>query len=140
MSFLLDTNAISELSRPAADRDYLRWFDTAAEDDIFISVITIGELKRGVSLLPEGDRKLQVGRVVTNIVLRFNDRILPFDQKVADTWGELSARLRRAGVVIGAPDEMIAATSLAFGLTLVTRNTRHFASTGCALLSPWRAP
>jgi len=138
VTYLLDTNAVSEPGRKAPDPVFMDWWKALRPDDIFISVLTLGEVRRGVASLPVTDeRRRRLERFSTNFRLRFGDRLLPVDERVAETWGELGARLRAGGVVIGAIDELIAATALTHDLTVVTRNRRHFESSGCRLLSPW---
>jgi predicted nucleic acid-binding protein len=139
LTFLLDTNALSEPGRPAPDAGFLRWFEAQDTADFRISTISVGELRRGVSLLPSGAERRKANELYALIVHRFTSQLLPVDAGVAEVWGELSARLKAAGRIIGAPDELIAATALAHGLTLVTRNFRHFEPTSCKLLSPWLA-
>lgn len=139
MSYLLDTNAVSEPGRKAPDPDFMSWWRDVAPGELFISVITIGEIRRGVASLPEADeRRRRLERFSTNFRLRFAGQLLAVDERVADCWGELGARLRADGRVIGAIDELIAATALAHDLTIVTRNRRHFEASGCRLLSPWK--
>jgi predicted nucleic acid-binding protein len=137
LTYLLDTNAISEPGRTNPDPAYARWFGGLETSEIRLSAISVGELRRGVALLDPGERRGRVESLYANIIVRFSAQILPVDIAVAETWGSLSARLKRTGMVIGAPDELIAATALAHGLTLVTRNSRHFEPCGCDLLSPW---
>lgn len=139
MSFLLDTSAISEAGRPAPDPGYTHWFLERETEELFLSAISVGELRRGIALLPAGRRKQGLQRLYVNIVHRFASQVIAVDATVAEGWGDLSARLRRAGQVVGAPDELIAATALANGLTVVTRNVRHFEMAGCSVLSPWSA-
>lgn len=139
MSFLLDTNAVSEPGRVTPDPGFLSWLSDVDGAQLYLSVITLGELRRGIALIEEPARRQGLEGLNAHILLRFGGQVLPVDDHVARVWGDLSARLKRSGRVIGALDEMIAATALAHGLTLVTRNTRHFEGTGCAMISPWRA-
>jgi predicted nucleic acid-binding protein len=140
VSFLLDTNAMSEPTRATPDPAFQAWFAKVDTEDIFISTLTIGEIRRGLARLPDGRRREQVERLQASLLHRFADQIIPVDVAVAETWGGLSAALRAQGRVIGAVDELIAATAIDRNLTLVTRNRRHFEPTGCALLSPWSDP
>lgn len=139
MSFLLDTNAVSEAGRAAPDPGFMSWLSEVDGARLYLSAITLGELRRGIALIEDPVRRQRLEGLNANILLRFGGQILAVDELVARTWGDLSARLKRSGRVIGALDEMIAATALAHDLTLVTRNMRHFEETGCALASPWRA-
>lgn len=139
MSFLLDTNAISEPGRKAPDPGFLAWYGPLDGDEVFLSAITIGELRRGLDLLPDDGRRARLERLHGAIALRFADKVLAVDTRVAETWGALSARLQQRGRVVDLGDQLIAATALAHDLTLVTRNVRHFEASGCKLLSPWTA-
>lgn len=139
MSYLLDTNAVSEPGRASPDRGFMRWYSGVDTDGLFLSALTVGELRKGIALIPPGERRRTLERLNAAVSQRFADQVLPVDSRVAEAWGELSATLRRAGVVVGAVDELIAATALVHGLVLVTRNASHFHSTGCQLLSPWSA-
>lgn len=137
MSFLLDTNAISEPGRLAPDPGFTSWLAGVEGSQLYLSAITLGELRRGIALLDDPVRRQRLEGLNANILLRFGGQVLPIDDHVARVWGDVSARLKRSGRVIGSLDEMIAATALAHDLTLVTRNTRHFEGVGCAVASPW---
>jgi predicted nucleic acid-binding protein len=139
LSFLLDTNAVSEPGRPAPDPAFMAWLASINSTELYISTLALGELRRGIALLDDGPRRRSLEGLTSALVTRFARHVLPVDERVASVWGGLSARLRRSGLVIGAVDELIAATALAHNLTLVTRNRRHFEGIGCAMLSPWTA-
>jgi toxin FitB len=140
LNYLLDTNAVSEPGRPSPDAAFRAWFDGVDSATIFISTLTVGEIRRGLTMLPTGDRRARLERLHATLLHRFADQILPIDTAIAETWGDLSAALRAEGHVIGAVDELIAATALNRGLVVVSRNRRHFELTGCTLLSPWSTP
>jgi predicted nucleic acid-binding protein len=137
LSFLLDTNAVSEPGRKRPDPDFSAWFADVPEAHLFISTVTIGELRRGVTLLADVERRSRLERLYLMILHRFRDRVLPIDIEVGEAWGALSARLQQAGRIGGMADELLAATAIVHNLTLVTRNTRHFEATGCRVLCPW---
>lgn len=137
MSFLLDTNVVSELARPAPERRVVEYVEGIDPGDVFLSVITIGELIHGVSLLSEGRRKTSLGAWVVGLELQFRTRVLPVDREVAHLWGELTARALRKGIIIPISDGLIAATALHHGLRVVTRNTRHFEASGASFVDPW---
>jgi hypothetical protein len=137
LSYLLDTNALSEPGRASPDDGFMRWYASLDAADFRLSAISVGELRRGVALLPAGPRRRGLEALYANIMHRFTAQVLPVDASVAEAWGELSARLKIAGHVIGAPDELIAATTIAHSLVLVTRNQRYFQPCGCQLHSPW---
>lgn len=138
MNFLLDTNVLSEVQRPAPAPKVVGWLDAVDEDRTFISVASIAELKRGIALMDDGRRRdALAGWLANDLPARFGDRILPIDQAVAERWGDLMAQSRRSGVALSVMDGFFAATALAGGLTLVTRNVGDFASFGVPLLNPW---
>lgn len=138
MNLLLDTNVLSEVQRPAPDANVLRWLHTADEDRLFISVASIAELRRGVALMDEGRRREALTEWLANdLPARFADRVLPIDQAVAERWGHLMAQSRRRGVALSVMNGFFAATALAHGLALVTRNVRDFASFEVSLFNPW---
>lgn len=138
MNFLLDTNVLSEVQRPAPDAKVLGWLDAVDEDRAFISVASIAELKRGIALMNDGRRREALaGWLANDLPARFAGRILPIDQTVAERWGDLMGESRRSGVALSVMDGFFAATALANGLTLVTRNVRDFRSFGVALFNPW---
>ena len=115
----------------------MSWIGEQAADDLAISVLTFGELRRGVAGLAPGRQRTALSSWMAEGLAMFGDRILLLDIPVAQTWGDLSASLKRTGRAIGVADEIIAATALTHGLTLVTRNQRHFEATGCDVISPW---
>jgi toxin FitB len=138
LSYLLDTNAVSEPGQPRPDLKFMEWFALVPEEDLFVSAVTLGEVRRGMSKLDLGPKRSSVERQY-NAVLAFGARILPVDVRTAQAWGDLSARLWRMGRLAGTAYELIAATALVHDLTVVTRNARHFSHSGCPLLSPWSA-
>lgn len=138
MSFLLDTNVLSEVRRPQPEPRVLAWLDAADEDRLFLSVMTAGELARGIGLLAEGKRKRELRAwLETDLPARFGDRLLPVDGESAAIWGEIMAVSQRTGRNMGAMDGWIAATALRHELVLVTRNVKDFAGSGPDLLNPW---
>jgi predicted nucleic acid-binding protein len=137
VTYLLDTNAFSEITKPRPDPGFSDWFARTYPEDLYLSALSVGEVRRGIALLPIGQRRDILDQATRKLQSLFGVRILPVDVHVADLWGEFAARQRRAGLVIGAVDELLAATSLVHDLTLVTRNTRHFEATGCRVLCPW---
>jgi predicted nucleic acid-binding protein len=137
LSYLLDTNAFSALVSRGRDPLVARWLGGVDEDDLFISVLTLGEITRGLELMPPGRRRRDIRRASDRLIDEYDERVLPVDQAVARRWGDLSARYREQGVVVGVVDELIAATALAHALVVVTRNVRHFEQSGCPLLNPW---
>lgn len=137
MSYLLDTNAISEPGRARPNQGFADWFDQIDEADVHLSVVTLGELRHGLALLPDGARKRHLEQLHLAIMRRHEAQILPVDLGVALIWGELAARHRRQGRRPSVSDELIAATALVHNLTVVTRNVSDFEPSGCQLISPW---
>ncbi len=133
--FLLDTNVPSELTRPKPDLRLKDW--VAAHDDLYLSVITPGELRKGVSLLPPGRRREGLeGWFVRSLPLLARN-VLPIDGEIATRWGLMSAARQLRGMPLGMADGLIACTALHYGLTLVTRNVKDFAELGLTILNPW---
>ena len=127
MSYLLDTNTISEWVKPTPDPGVMAWFDEVDEDLTFLSVITLGELRKGVERLAAGRRRDRLDLwLSTELPERFAERVLSVDAAVAHEWGRLLARTEQAGQSIAGTDALIAATAAVHGLDVVTRNVAHF--------------
>ncbi len=137
MRILLDTCVISELRKTDIHPRLKELVDMIDEENIFISVISIGELIKGVSLLDDGQRKRELLSWVGGLERNFADRILGIDQETAHIWGEVSAKANKSGKIVPACDGLIAATALRHGLHLVTRNTADFTPTAVMLIDPW---
>lgn len=138
MNLLLDTNVLSEVQRLARSPKVLAWLDTIDEDRAFISVASIAELRRGVSLLEDGRRRTALATwLAHDLPERFAGRILPIGPTVAERWGDLMAQSRRSGIALSVMDGFFAATALTNDLALVTRNVKDFAAFGVKLLNPW---
>ncbi|WP_439373707.1 type II toxin-antitoxin system VapC family toxin [Bradyrhizobium sp. PMVTL-01] len=138
MNLLLDTNVLSEVQRPAPSPNVLAWLDSIDEDRAFISVASIAELRGGIALLEDGRRRTALADwLAHDLPARFAARVLAIDHAVAERWGDLMAQSRRSGVALSVMDGFFAATALAHGLTLVTRNVKDFAAFGVPLLNPW---
>ena len=141
MNYLLDTNVLSEVRRPAPDGQVLAWLDAVDEDRVFLSVISIAEIARGVHLLADSRRKAALEQwLESELVQRFDARLLPVDGATALIWGELLAFSKGAGIGLSVMDGWIAATARRHELTLVTRNIKDFANLGLPLLDPWNLP
>ena len=137
-AFLLDTNVISELLKPKPEPKVTTWIDGTDEELLFLSVLTLGEIRKGVMLLPRSARRTALEAWLSKeLLLRFSNRILSVDQEVADQWGHLSSLTSARGVHVGVIDGLLAATAIQHNLTLVTRDTRDVAATGVILFNPW---
>ena len=138
MSFLLDTNVVSELTKPRPNPGVVVWLADVDEDSVFLSVITLTELRYGVERLAPGRRRKQLDWWLQQALPeRFEGRIVPIDATVADACGKLMARTEASGRPIEARDAYIAATAQVYRLTLVTRNATHFETTVKSILTPW---
>ncbi len=136
MNFLLDTNAISELMKPRPNPGLMAWIDGTDEDRIFLSVVSLAELRYGVERMSAGKSRRRLELWLLELPLRFERRILPVDSVVADAWGRTVSRNEAAGRPIEAMDALLAATAEMHNMTLVTRNVSGF-SLLKAVLNPW---
>lgn len=138
--FLLDTNCISEVVRQNPEPRVLSWLDATDERLLYLSVLTIGEIRHGVASLPQSKRRTRLESwLEIELQARFLGRVLPIEAAIADRWGILTAAARKNGIHLGAIDGLLAATALHFNLTLVSRNVKDFAGTQVLLLDPWIA-
>lgn len=135
MSWLLDTNVLSELRRRAPDARVRRWVAERPASTLYLSVLTLGEIRKGVEALVDASRRpALLDWLETELPAFFLGRILPVDARVADVWGRMVAQ---AGRPVPAIDSLLAATAQAHGLVLVTRNVRDMRDLGVAVFDPW---
>ena len=138
MNYILDTNVISELVAARPNPEVVNWIQSIDSNQAFLSVIAIGELRKGIEKLPDSDRKGMLEQWLhDDLLVRFQNQILSIDPETMLIWGRLVARLERTGRPISAIDSLLAATALQWQFTLVTRNTAHFEMTGVTLRNPW---
>ena len=138
MRYLVDTCVISELMKKRPDKNVLAWVREQEESALFLSVLTLGELEKGVSRLEDGSKKQQFRDWIDHdLKRRFSGRVLPLDYETACRWGLISGQADRAGAPMPVVDVMLAATALIHGLTLVTRNTDDVAPSNVPVLNPW---
>ncbi|ADG07803.1 MULTISPECIES: type II toxin-antitoxin system VapC family toxin [Kyrpidia] len=138
MKYLLDTCVISELVKKAPAPAVLRWVENQDEENLYLSVLTLGELQRGVSKLLDRSRAEQLQAWLNDdLTHRFQRRILPVDQKVAKAWGEISGDAARRGETLPVMDSLIAATAQVHGLVVVTRNVRDIERCRVPVTNPW---
>jgi hypothetical protein len=139
--FLIDTNVLSEYNRPGGpDTGVKRWLETTDRQSQHVSIITLAEIQKGIELLAEGKRRMQLEQWLTHDLEQwFAGRILPVDRQVAMRWASLVAQGTRTGRPLPTVDSLIGATALAYDLTIVTRNTKDFEGIGAATINPWRS-
>jgi predicted nucleic acid-binding protein len=136
--FLLDTNVISELIKPKAEAKVLRWVQATDESLLYLSVLTIGEIRKGVFMLPRGNKRALLESWLGNdLIVRFAGRILDVSRDIAERWGLISATAAAAGKSLPVIDGLAAATALHHNLTLVTRNIKDVQVSGLSLFNPW---
>jgi predicted nucleic acid-binding protein len=136
--YLLDTNAISELTKPRPNTGLLQWLGSVPEYRLYLSVLTIGELVSRIDRLPESKKKRDLWTWLTgDLVARFGDRIVPIDFDTAHFWGRLEGEARANGTLLPVIDALLAATACRHGLAIVTRNTRDFISLPVRVENPW---
>jgi predicted nucleic acid-binding protein len=135
LSYLLDTNVISELQRKAPNKQVQRWFNERPVSSLYLSVLTLGELRKGIEGITESRRRLAMRDwLEVKLPAFFNGRIISVDQQVSDCWGHLLAKLGRP---VAAIDSLIGATAAHHGLNLVTRNTKDFECLNLEIINPW---
>jgi len=138
--FLLDTNIVSELIRSRPEPKLSRWIASTDENLLYLSVLTMGEIRKGIVQLGKTARQIELQTWVDrDLSSRFVDRILPIDEAVADRWGWISGQAMVNGVRLPVIDGLLAAMALHYNLTFVTRNTRDVLATGAVLLNPWQS-
>ncbi len=134
---LLDTFLLSEITKPRPDPGVLVWFEATLETQMHLSVLTLGEIRKGAFALAPGARRDRVLTWLSGIARDFAARILPVDPDVAMLWGELAGEARRRGKQVGVVDGLLAATAIRHGLAVVTRNVDDFVPTGVRVVNPW---
>jgi len=133
--FLLDTNLISESAKPRPDPRVLRWTQTNRAQDAFVSVMTLGEIVKGIERLAPGKRRANLSRWLELVTSpAFNPRVLAVDEVIATEWGRLSIAARRT---LPCADSILAATARVHDLIVATRNQRNFADLGVRVVNPW---
>lgn len=138
MRYLLDTNIVSEFTKSQPDSALIGWFLRHQNDELFLSVVTIGEIQQGIARLPASQRQRDLDSWLNqSLLMAYADRILPIDTAVAMQWGTLAARLMGIGKKTSVLDGLIAATAVLHSLTLATRNIADFINTGLPLVNPW---
>jgi len=138
--FLVDTNCISEVVRVKPEARVLAWIEAADESLLYLSVLTLGEIRKGVAALPQSRRRSRLETwLAVELQARFSGRILPIDVAVADRWGLLAANAKSSGKPLSTIDGLLAATAIHHNLTVVSRNVSDFTSVPVQVLNPWES-
>ena len=136
--FLLDTNIISELIKPKPEAKLTEWVESADEDLLYLSVLTIGEIRKGIVTMEQGRRRIALQSwLETDLKPRFSGRVLAIDEATADRWGAITGDTAAQGITVPVVDGLLAATALQYNLTLVTRNTKNLTGTNVQAFNPW---
>lgn len=136
--FLLDTNVPSELTRPKSDPQVEKWLDDADDEQLFFSVVSLDEIFKGLTILPESKRRQQLQHWLDETLRPwFEGRILPVSEPIAERWGILAGECQLKGRPLRVADGLIAATALEHGLTVVTRNVKDFSDLNVKVFNPW---
>ena len=137
MRVMLDTCVLSELRKPDCNDNVRTSIEEIEDECLFVSVISIGEITKGINLLEESHRKRKLNRWLQAIESNYSDRILLIDLETVRIWGELTAKAQKSGDTIAAADGLIAATAIRSGLHVMTRNVGDFQPTGVLITNPW---
>ena len=137
MRVLLDTCVLSELRKQDCPAQVKSAVEVLDDFDLFVSVITLGEIAKGIALLDESKRKRALRDWLETLEQQYGERILPVDLETVRIWGEVTAKAQRAGKVVAAGDGLIAATAIRYGLHVMTRNVDDFLPTDVLLINPW---
>lgn len=136
MSYLIDTNVISELRRPFPDGGVVEWFSQRPASSLFLSVLTLGEIRKGIEKLKDKHRQMElIDWLENDLLIFFSGRILSIDRAVADRWGRLVAG---AGRTVSAIDSLLAATAVEHDLILITRNIKDIEGLAVTTYNPWQ--
>jgi toxin FitB len=138
MKYLLDTCYISEFVKPQPNPNVMQWAKTSNRDLEYLSVVTIGEILKGIEKLPTSKRKSDLQQAANTLLMDYSDRILPINLNIMIQWGKLIGKLEQQGRPMERMDSLIAATALTENCTLITRNEKHFQHTDIHLINPWK--
>jgi len=137
---LIDTNVISELWKAEPNPDVLAWMDAQAVETLYLSAVTVAELRFGVAAMPEGKRRsIYQARLEKEVLPAFTGHVLPFDLAASRAYADLMVSAKESGKAIGKADGYIAATACACGLMVATRDISPFEAAGLKLVNPWEA-
>ena len=137
MKYLLDTCVISELVKPTPNRKVVDWLNELPSEALFLCAITIGEVRKGLTKLPDSKKKERLTLWLNTLLIEYKERIFDIDLTVCETWGVLQGNAEKAGTPMSTVDSLIAATTNTHNLTLVTRNENDFAPSNIPIINPW---
>ena len=137
MKFLLDTNVISEPKQKTPNAQVLEWLDAQDESKLFLSVLTVGEIRKGITRLESGKKKAELEEWLEKLRNRFARRLLPMSEKTFLIWGRICGDFENKGIVRSALDSLLEATALEHDLILVTRNVKNLQNSQVTILNPW---
>ena len=138
MNYLLDTCVISELVKTTPNENVINWINHTPNKRLFLSVITIGEIRKGITKLPDSKKKHQFTNWLNTLREDYQTRIYPIDLAVAECWGSLQGNAENKGTPVASIDSLIAAVAQTYNLIVVTRNEKDFSSTNVTILNPWQ--
>lgn len=137
MNYLLDTCVLSELVKPNPNDKVIDWLDDTPDDRLFLSVITIGEIRKGLTKLPESKKKKSLTNWLNTLLEDYQSRIYDINLTVAENWGIIQGSAEKSGTPIASIDSLIAAVAYTYNLTLVTRNEKDFVPANIPIINPW---
>jgi predicted nucleic acid-binding protein len=138
MNYLLDTCVISELVKATPNGNVINWIKHTPNERLFLSVITIGEIRKGITKLPDSKKKHRLTNWLNTLLEDYQARIYTIDLAVAENWGIIQGKAENNGIPVASIDSLIAAVAQTYNLIVVTRNENDFASTNVTILNPWR--
>jgi predicted nucleic acid-binding protein len=137
LNYLLDTCVISELVKPSPDEGVIDWLSSTPPERLFLSVITIGEVRKGITKLPNSKKKNQLTNWLNTLLEDYQTRIYSIDLTVAENWGVIQGKAENGGNPIASVDALIASVAYTYNSILVTRNEKDFVSSNVTILNPW---
>jgi len=138
VKYILDTCVISELVKPVPNPKVVEWLNKIPSESLFLCVITIGEIHKGLTKLPDSKKKEKLTHWVNTLLDEYKEKMIPIDLNVAENWGIIQGKAEKAGTPMSSIDSLIAAASYTHNLTLATRNEEDFAPGNIPVINPWK--